>query len=483
MKKALLLAIFGMAALAWSCRKNLEPNPQGAALAFSADTIFLDTVFTTIGSSTRLLKVYNPSSDLITTDVRLGKGSASYYRMNVNGISGQSVNDVEILPRDSIYIFIEVTADVMGAPDLLFTDSILFSTGPYLQDVQLVTLAKDAYFHLPDRIIQGIPLSILPCNSVWTNDKPHVVYGYAAVDSGCSLTLLPGTEVRFHNGSGLWIASGGSLQVDPAGLGTYENPVLLAGDRLEPGYRNVPGQWGGVLGGVFIQGGSVNNLIRGALIQNATIAIRVDSSTVPNLEIKDTRIYNASRVGLYGGFGNLTAENLVIGSSGLYNFYGLGGAYRFTHCTFANYWNQSSRTTPALALVNFFEADDGSIRVRNIQEAYFGNCIVYGQAQTEVAISAANNTSIPFLFSHSLLRIDPNPPGQPYDVNDPNFFASCVLNQNPRFINAEVNNYQLDSISAALDMGLGSDAALVPIDILGNGRLSSPDAGAYERQP
>jgi hypothetical protein len=483
MQKVLFFLLAGTWILVGSCRKNLEPNPEGAALAFSADTVFLDTIFTTIGSSTRLLKVFNPSSELITTDVRLGNGNASYFRMNVNGISGKEVTNVEILPKDSIYVFIEVTVDVMGAPDLLYTDSILFSTGPFLQHVQLVTLAKDAHFHLPDRVIQGIPLSILPCNAVWTNDKPHVVYGYAAVDSGCSLTLLPGTEVRFHNGSGLWIASGGSLLIDPSDLGTYENPVLLAGDRLEPAYRNVAGQWGGVLGGIFIQGGSVNNRIRGALIQNATIAIQVDSSTVPNLEILDTRIYNSSRVGLYGGFGNLSAKNLVIGSSGLYNFYGLGGAYRFTHCTFGNYWNQSSRNTPALALLNFFEADDGSIRVRPIQEAYFGNCIVYGQAQTEVAIAAANNTTIPFFFSHSLLRIDPNPPGQPYDVNDPNFFDSCVLNQNPRFVDAGANNYQLDSLSAAVNIGLGADAILVPNDILGNTRLSSPDAGAYERQP
>ena len=63
--------------------------------------------------------------------------------MNVNGTSGTSVADIELLAKDSLYILIEVTADVMGAPDLLYTDSIVFDLqGNQQQDVQLVTLAK-----------------------------------------------------------------------------------------------------------------------------------------------------------------------------------------------------------------------------------------------------------------------------------------------------------------------------------------------------
>ena len=481
-KNALLILFIALLSIPFAgCRKELEPNNAGASLRFSTDTVFLDTVFTTIGSSTRLLKVFNPGNNLITTDVSLGRGQSSYFRLNVNGISGKAVSDVEILPQDSIYVFIEVTADVMGAPDLLYTDSILFQTGGTLQDVQLVTLAKDAYFHLPNQVVQGIPYSILPCNSVWVNDKPHVVYGYAVVDSGCVLTLQPGAEVRFHAGSGLWIASGGSPQMDPGAVGDYANPILLAGDRLEPSYKDVAGQWGGVLGGIFLQGGSTNNLIRNALIKNSTIAIRADSTLVPNLVIENTRVYNSSRVGLFGGYAHLEAENLVIGSAGLYTAYLLGGSYQFRHCTFAGYWSQGSRSTPALGIANFFEDADGVQRVRNIQTAYFGNCIVYGQAQTEVAVLKAQNTTIPFFFNAGLLKLDPNPDDNSYDVNDPAFFNGVILNQDVLFTDPFFNLYSLDSLSPAVGAGQATDAGLVPFDIQGNPRPAAPDLGAYQR--
>ena len=30
-------------------------------------------------------------------------------------------------------------------------------------------------------------IQLSACNDVWNNDKPHVIYGYAVVDSACSL--------------------------------------------------------------------------------------------------------------------------------------------------------------------------------------------------------------------------------------------------------------------------------------------------------
>ena len=50
--------------IVWSsCRKDLEYASSEGNLEFSKDTVFLDTVFTNIGSSTRTLKVYNRTHD------------------------------------------------------------------------------------------------------------------------------------------------------------------------------------------------------------------------------------------------------------------------------------------------------------------------------------------------------------------------------------------------------------------------------------
>ena len=154
MKKTLYFLICFAFLLLWSsCRKDFDFSPSSGNLGFSKDTVYLDTVFTNIGSSTYNLKVYNRSDDDINIpSVKLALGEDSEYRLNVDGIAGISFENVEILAKDSMYIFIETTIDIDNLPDLnnefLYTDKIEFDSGSNIQDVDLVTLVKDAYFIL-----------------------------------------------------------------------------------------------------------------------------------------------------------------------------------------------------------------------------------------------------------------------------------------------------------------------------------------------
>lgn len=95
-----------------SCRKDFSTELSSGELRFSKDTIYLDTVFTNISSSTYNLKVYNKSNkDISIPSISLGRGFNSYYRLSVDGITGQFFENTEILAKDSIYIFIETTID------------------------------------------------------------------------------------------------------------------------------------------------------------------------------------------------------------------------------------------------------------------------------------------------------------------------------------------------------------------------------------
>ena len=496
MGKNFLFICFGFILLTLGCRKEQNFVSKSVSLQLSADTIFLDTVFSTIGSSTRTLKVKNPTDEnLLITNVRLGNGPSSYYRMNVNGTSTKNISNVELLANDSIYIFIEVTADVVGSSNPLYTDSIIFSTSGKIQNVQLVTLAKDAYFYLPNAFLTiandpfppiKIPYRALDCDAIWTNDKPHVVYGYGLISQNCSLTLLPGTEVHFHAGSGLLVDEGGKLLIDPNEIGDVEtNPIVLQGDRLEPAYENIAGQWGGLFGGIYIAQGSHGNVVNNAIIKNSTIALRADSTDAlnQNLKIKDSYIMNNSRVGLYGGFGNIEAENLVLANNGLYSFFALGGNYNFLHCTFANYWSSASRNTPSIALTNFFENAQGFNDIREIEKAYFGNCIVYGNNRSEFGVAKLNGGDLNYKFVNALMRLEKNPDDKSYNTNDPLFFEDCMFNNDPNFMDEYNFNYQLDTLSPAMDAGNTTDGALVPKDILKQFRDFNglPDLGAYER--
>ena len=56
-------AIFFMLILWSSCRQDFDFAPSTGSLEFSKDTVYLDTVFSNIGSSTYNLKVYNTSNE------------------------------------------------------------------------------------------------------------------------------------------------------------------------------------------------------------------------------------------------------------------------------------------------------------------------------------------------------------------------------------------------------------------------------------
>lgn len=492
--RLLLLTILALTLALFSCRKEEIFSRTQTNLIFSADTIFLDTVFANVGSSTRVLRVKNPSNNDIYIDrISLAKGNASYYRLNVNGTATKDIKDVELLAGDSINIFIEVTADVGNANEILYTDSIIFNTQGNLQDVDLVTLAKDAYFHYPNKVLTinqsdgsklYIPYSILTCNDIWTNDKPHVIYGYAVIDSACTLTALPGTQIHFHNGSGLWVYRSGSLQLDPNDLGDLNNPIEIQGDRLEPFYEEIPGQWGGILGGIFIQGGSSNNIIRNTIIKNGTIALRVDSADEngpANLELTNVILKNHSRAGLYAGYSHILGDNVVIGNCGVYTLYALGGRYRFRHSTFANYWTGGNRSTPAIGLFNYFEDNFSNRYIRDVVGADFLNCVVYGNNSTEFGLGKDNSGTLTFKFDGCLLKINVNPIDGSYNVNDPNFFSSCILNTDPKFESPFDGLFSPDSLSPLIDAALIPTAQLVPEDLYGKSRLPNPDIGAIER--
>ncbi|HRB41141.1 MAG TPA: hypothetical protein PKX86_10610, partial [Bacteroidia bacterium] len=95
-----------------ACRKDQLLTDSSAKLNFSEDTVLFDTVFASIGSTTQYLLVYNDHNRPIKiSSIKLAGGSSSPFRMNVDGVAANSLNDVEIRAKDSLWIFIEVTID------------------------------------------------------------------------------------------------------------------------------------------------------------------------------------------------------------------------------------------------------------------------------------------------------------------------------------------------------------------------------------
>lgn len=494
-----------------SCRKDFDFAPSTGALSFSKDTVYLDTVFTNIGSSTYNLKVYNRSNDDISIpSVRLSQGENSNYRLNVDGMAGKVFEDVELLAKDSLFIFIETTFDIQSvvATDnqFLYTDAIEFDSGNNFQKVELVTLVKDAVFIYPDRdnttnIIETLTFDVdgdgTPDETTlqgrfleddeltFTNEKPYVIYGFAAVDEGDILTIEAGSRVHFHANSGLLVTNNASLKVN----GTLsddqellENEVIFEGDRLEPLYEDIPGQWSTI----YLFDGSINNEIHYATIKNSTVGVLCEfNQDAPNdkLTITNSKIYNSSNFGILARATSIRGENLVINNSGQSSFAGtLGGKYNFTHCTIANYWNTSFRQFPSVLLNNFIVNADNSVTINNLEEANFNNCIIYGNDNAEIDISGESSADLEYKFTDCLIRFEVS--GNPFDFNDGINFERIALNKNPEFKFPYENDLRLNENSEARNIGNSIFTNQVLFDILGIQRPITPefasDLGAYQ---
>lgn len=471
-----------------SCQQ--QANGPISQISFSRDTVIFDTVFTQMGSHTEVFLIRNTGNQPVKFDrIYIGGGSNSPYRFNVNGVPGNSNNEVlnmELDGNDSLYVFVEVTLDPNNATaPLIYEDSVVVEMGTQYRKAELVAFGQDAYYFYPTDTLTnaGIPYSIIPCDMVWTAEKPYVIVGWAVVDSDCKLTIQPGARIHFFNNGALWVYKDGSLQV----LGERDNPVTFEGTRLEYKYRETPGQWDRIL----INEGSTDNIIRNAIIKNGFIGLQCDNldaitgtpGTPNQLTLENVQIRNMSGLGIYSNNYNIRGFNLLVNNCGQYStVFAFGGNIELYHATIVNYWSRSTRRFPALFMNNFYVRPLDNVVLSQPLNAKFYNCIFYGNADNEVGWDKVTATALNFTFDHCLLKIDPN-----VNTSDVNFFNQIVKNADPRFEDTFVQDFRLKENSSAINKG---NPAFVTnynnqllFDLKGSNRLwnGAPDLGALER--
>lgn len=498
--------------VASSCTKIKYANDPESILEFSKDTLMFDSVFTTIGSVSLYLSVINPNDNaLLVEDIYLEGGLESPYRINVDGQGLDSignplthVEDVTILPGDSMYIFVEVTVDpTNSSSSFICEDAITFLTNSVEQEVKLIAYGRNAYFHhQPGNWFNynDPPEQVLECEEVWTSDLPHVVYGPLRVEPGCSLTIEAGAEVYVHKGSGIWI-QGGTLNVE----GTLNEKVVFQGDRLEDLYVDEAGQWGLEFpiefeyegenvyftvsrGGVWLDRSADSNIDH-AVFKNGTIGLWVDSvatGSTNSLYISNTEITNMSAIGLLSQGGHIKGVNNLFTDCGeACGAFTIGGKIEMHLSTFANYWAGGAvRQGPSVFLSDWYQSSEGDIHRPFEEGTEFRNCIIWGNnANTEdhdELVASIYNASI---YDDALI----NKCG--VDVQDDDFPLSilndCTTDIDPPFMSTITRDFRLNGNNSVWE-GISSIPEFTPADvstdILGMPRSTfSPDLGCYER--
>jgi hypothetical protein len=439
-------------------------NNSVSKLLFSSDTIYFDTVFSSVGTVTKELRVINPGDkDLVVDHIFLAGGKTSRFRLNIDGEPVNEKFNVKLDAGDSIFIFVDAYINPSGNySPVAVSDSINFSLKNNKQSVQLLAWGQD--INLIKNRLTGI--------QIWQKGRPYVIYDNVVIDTSAILTIGEGTRIYFHKNASLTVA--GTLNVN----GTTAFPVLFASDRLEKMYEDIPGQWKGIL----ILNTSNGNYIRNAIMRNAVYGIQLgepkSGTDYPDLKLFSTTIAHSSASGLSAVHGSIEAANCEIIHCGNYCIYvASGGDYTFTNCTFYNRWEYGLRITP-LFLINEKpekpEVTPGQINL------HLNNSIVFGENVSEIdIIPLASNFTGNYYFDHCLIRLDT----LHSKFWDRNKFPGTIINKSPRFIDSDSWDLRPDTLSPLINNGNPVYSLLYPLDIRGVSRLlnGSPDIGAYER--
>ncbi len=465
-------------------------------ITFSADTLLFDTVFTTRGSATYILKIKNGSKNPILLDeVGLEMGSNSRFSINVDGIAGKVVNQVEILGQDSIYVFAEVTIDPdqpLSISPFVIEENLVVKSGTSSKKVLFQAWGQNANY-FPFKGATG-EINKLPCSGsvVWDDPKPYVVYGVLWI-SACNLVIPAGAQIYVHGGitqNDLFgVFNDGIILVDYDGRitieGTKENPVVIQGDRLEPSFEEEAGQWWGI----YLSGGSKGNRISYATIKNSNLGIYADSAAV--ITLANTTIRNTAGPGIQGVQAKIRADNTLIHSN--YStgvFLTRGGDYTFNYCTLASYGVDAD----ALFLSNYICVGESLLGCEEIAvaplKASFTNSIIAGSRKDELVLRdnslRENQALFDVKFDHCAIKVTELVTDEKSLYQD--FFEtlcqSCLKleSDSPLFKNVDEVDFRLDSLSVVRGAGRPiNDFISINIDIEGNMRdPSHPSIGCFE---
>lgn len=464
-------------------------------LNFSRDTLTFDTIFTSIGSTTRQFMIYNKHNEPLNIEsILLAGADATGFRMNVDGRKGNSFNNVGILANDSMHVFVEVTVNPNGTNQpLLIQDSVIFWVNGIRQSVVLEAYGQDVNLYKG-----GVTVTK---DSILRADRPYLIYDSLVIARDASLQIEKGVTFYMHDKANIVVY--GTVNA----LGTKDKPITFRGDRLDyilndilP-YDRTPGQWGGV----FFKADSYGNVWDNVIVRNGTTGITCELSTPdrPKIKISNSQVTNMSG-NLFSAINcNVMATNTEFSNAGGSVLTLIGGKYQFAHCSMVNNMSLAKRETAGETTVDskcLYLVNNATVNKRGpypISQAYFDNCIIDGsyspaedfQTGGEIEISSGSIFSktsgiadFNFRFNHCVLKAK--------ETSDSRFTDVIFTAESPQYkkTGGKENKYAYDfRPDSPSTTGVGkADPEITkihPVDRYGVNRLTSPDGptiGAYE---
>jgi len=462
--------------------ENYSDNPQDL-LTFSVDTLSFDTVLTTVNSPVLSFRVYNKNAKaLLISSVRLAEGANSDFKINVDGIAGTVIENVEILANDSLLVLVNVKPKENGKyTPTFFTDYLIFEIHNIQQKVVLEACGLDVHTW------RGVVLS---GDSALDNQKPYLIYDSLVIDKDATVEIGEGSVFYMYNDAQLIV--NGTIKMK----GSLENPIIFRGHRtdymISIPYDLIPGQWGGIRFGSE----SYDNELENVRIRNGKYGMDLEVCDDPSrskLYMKNVVLTNVTGTLLYAVNCHIVAENCEFSNAkdALLNI--VGGHSCFTHCTIVNYYPYNSQLgwvnsdNETLILTDVVQNWDGEENdYYPVISAEFFNSIIGGSKYASTS-TIKTKPSISYLFKNCLI---PNNKSDDPQIVDCLFLNadSLLFKKSKPTIDVEKNSwypsfdFRLQKDSPARDVADLEIAAQIPYDMDGFYRLTDelPDLGAYE---
>lgn len=465
-----------------ACKQDIVSGDPTLKLEFSHDTLLFDTVFSTMGSSTKKVMVYNPNKNALCIE-RVQMREGKYFKINLDGENElDQLRDITLRGGDSLFMFVRVYIDPLNEDNpVLLDDDIAFSVNGNIQNIHLQAYGQDIIK------IQGNNGKVIyPQHLTLKSNKPYLLYDTVAVAG--NLTIEAGATIYMHKGAALYVY--GNLTA----LGTKEHPIIFRGDRTDHLFDSVPyrmasGQWEGIYL-LNPEGFAPPTYTMDYVdILSGTVGLYVYSEAqdtlLPHLYLNNSRIHNHSIYGLIVQNAHADVVNCEISNCASYCVYLAGGKHNFAHNTIAAYYGYPY--TDLNIHHNVLADDVAAVYINDLSKnrprtrSSFFNCIITGGRKNNLVVATPLVDYYEGDFKGNYLRCDSL--DKAYAQN--NVYAtdsdSCVF-KNIYYLYKEYHYYdfQLDSLSPAQGIADSTIAQIYPIDRWGVSRESKPDAGCYE---
>lgn len=389
-------------------------------------------------------------------------GSASNFKINVDGSPEVQFSGIEIEGNDSMYVFVNVNVNPNAANQpFVIRDSIKIEWNGNTSFKQLEAWGQNANY-IRSTILQG--------NFTWNKTRPYVILGGLIVDTNSVLTIQAGTRI-YLNADAPFIVDG-TLIVN----GTKSDSVVFRGNRLDDPYKDYPGAWPGI----YFRGSSINNNLKYTYINNAyqgLVAEKPSTNVNPKLTLNNCVLDNIYDIGLFGINSSIVANNSLISNCGNNIALIYGGTYQFNHCTVLTVSNSFiQHKNPVLTATNYVKQNNQTFTAP--LTATFTNSILWGErglVDNEVLVQKEGTDVTNLILQNVLFKAKTDPSNTT--------FANVIRNTDPQFDSVDVvkrfYNFRLKTGSQAINKGI-----VTPLltDFDGLPRVGLPDLGAYEKQ-